>query len=165
MTGPFVDEGEVAQRPVKVPCPCVGTPHESDEVYIRTELAGFEIAKIQGSMFTVTEEGKPAADLGASNLASMEACVVGWTFTFNGVPIPFDKAKVNKLRADIWQMVLEEVDKVTEGVRPLGKEKPATGSDNTSTTESLTSAPESKVFSPSSLTVSRTSASREPSSS
>lgn len=167
MTGPFVEEGSAEHNAVQVPCPCVGTPHDHDEVYIRTELSGYESAKIQGAMFTISAEGKPMADVAATNLVSMETCVVGWSFVdARGMPIPFDASRVNRLRSDIWKIVLEEVDKLTEDTKPpLENESSAGGTSDTSPPERSTFASAPLASSPSSLTVSRALASKEPTSS
>ena len=115
MAGPFVSSDNSGVNEVPVPCPCEGTPHEKDTVYIRATLSGAEVAQISGAMFGVDENSKPTANMANSQMKAMELCVTGWTFTNgNGGAIPFDPLLTNMLRADIWSLVQQEVDKLTD---------------------------------------------------
>lgn len=166
-SGPFVDEDFDETDPVVVPCPCVGKPHEQDTVFIKRALSGFDVARVQGAMFSVTDEGKPSADVSASNLAAMEVCVMGWTFVDkDGTAIPFERRLVNKLRSDIWRIVADAVEKKTEAEEsPLGTGSSGTGSNGITPLESTTRVQVPRVYSPSLSTRSPASDTSEPSSS
>lgn len=128
MAGPFVSSDNSGVTKVKVPCPCEGTPHDWDTVYIRSTLSGAEVAQISGAMFGVDDQNKPTADMAASQMKGMEIAVTGWSFTNgNGGAIPFDPLLTNMLRADIWKLVQDEVDKLTDTAKAPKENPPSDG--------------------------------------
>jgi hypothetical protein len=152
--GPFTDPDDVKPEDVIVPCPCEGTPHKTDTVYIKSYLNGAEVAEIKGAAFYVSDEGRPAADPAKGNLKMMEIGVIGWTFTDkNGEPIKFRKALINRMRGDIWLKVNSALDaKTDEAVLPLESPPTDTGTSDTTAEESSTIKPDTREWSPSSST-------------
>lgn len=137
MSGPFVDLTNFETEEVSVPCVCDGSPHITDTVTIRKEFSGAEIAQINGAMFKINAEGQAYADASASDLVAMELAVVGWSFMDGGMPIPFDRSLVNRMKSAAWNVVNAKVDeKVAEAKRPLAAASPPIGSSNTPNKES-----------------------------
>lgn len=110
---------------VAVPCPCEGTPHEQDIVYIKHAINGMEHARIQGAMFVVNEENEASADVAQSNLLAVRIFVQDWTFVDEeGKRIPYDPSLCDYLRSDIWALILSECDK---RMNAAPKERPSSG--------------------------------------
>jgi hypothetical protein len=102
--------------PVVVACPCPGTPHPEDTVYLRDKLGLAGGAMLQRLVIEVQQSGADGAEAsGALAEAYLRVGVADWTFTDEqGKPVPVNPDNLRSILLDDFALSMPVADKADD---------------------------------------------------
>jgi hypothetical protein len=102
--------------PVVVACPCPGTPHAEDTVYLRDKLGLAGGATLQRLVVEVNQSGSDQAETsGRLAEAYLRVGVADWTFTDeNGRKVPVNPDNLQRLLLDDFSLAMPVADRADE---------------------------------------------------
>jgi hypothetical protein len=102
--------------PVVVACPCPGTPHAEDTVYLRDKLGLAGGATLQRLVIEVNQSGSDQAETsGRLAEAYLRVGVADWTFTDEqGRKVPVNPDTLQRILLDDFSLAMPVADRADE---------------------------------------------------